>query len=228
MDTPQANPTQNDAETAAPPMQIPANDPVTASPAVIPPPQPVPVPANVGGSSTLSQPIFNPGGSVQSVPSRARGITSELQLQVWKEGVTTLIGIAIIGFTLVLAAIIFRWIGVLDLTSNLDKERLSSAKDMLQIMLGLSGVVLGYYFGRIPADARAAQAQEQANTANAQAQDTSAQADAAADQLEQVMNNLPTEAVTRDLGRASSSSVNTDLKDIRDKLRNVAKSGRRR
>ena len=34
-------------------------------------------------------------------------------------------------------------------------------------MLTVAGVVVGYYFGRVPADARAAQAQDQANKISA-------------------------------------------------------------
>ena len=46
------------------------------------------------------------------------------------------------------------------------------AKDVLLLLLGLAEVVVGCYFGRVPAHARASQAQEQDN---AQARETNDQ-----------------------------------------------------
>ena len=42
-----------------------------------------------------------------------------------------------------------------------DATRMGDAKDLLTFLSGFAGVVVGYYFGRVPADARTAQAQQQ-------------------------------------------------------------------
>jgi hypothetical protein len=42
---------------------------------------------------------------------------------------------------------------------------MEDAKELLATMTGLSGVVIGYYFGRVPGESRASQAQQQMATA---------------------------------------------------------------
>ena len=37
---------------------------------------------------------------------------------------------------------------------------MEDAKDILLLLIGLAGVVIDYYFGRVPADARTTQAQK--------------------------------------------------------------------
>jgi hypothetical protein len=44
----------------------------------------------------------------------------------------------------------------------------AAAKDVLLFMNGLVGVVLGYYFGRVPGDARADKAESEAKAANSE------------------------------------------------------------
>jgi hypothetical protein len=97
------------------------------------------------------------------------------------------------------------------------------------LMLGLAGVVVGYYFGRVPADARAAQAQDQANAATAQTEQVNAQAQAIAGQVEQVMDKItPAAAATRDIDAPADAGISADLLRIRDNLRSLAAVSRRR
>ena len=119
--------------------------------------------------------------------------TPEQKIQGFKELVTAILGVLILLCTLILAGLTFRYVG--------EPAKITAAKDILQILLGVAGVVVGYYFGRVPADARAAQAQEQANAATAQTEQVNAQAQAVADQVEQVMDKItPAAAETRDIG----------------------------
>ena len=89
-------------------------------------------------------------------------------IQGFKEVVTALLGLMVVLYTLLLAGTALGYAG--------DATKMSNAKDILLLVLGLAGVVIGYYFGRVPADARATQAGEQADQANAQAADVSARA----------------------------------------------------
>jgi hypothetical protein len=43
-----------------------------------------------------------------------------------------------------------------------DRDQMDDAKDILMVVPGIAGIVIGYYFGQVPADARTTQAQEQA------------------------------------------------------------------
>jgi hypothetical protein len=144
------------------------------------------------------------------------GWTPEKKLIAFKEGVTAVIGVILVGFTIHLARKAFGYVG--------DQAKISDAKDILMLMLGLAGVVVGYYFGRVPADARAAQAQEQANTATAQAEQVSAQAQSAADQVDNVLARLvnPEGATTPGIAAVpGTEDVVKDIKNIRAILRKV-------
>jgi hypothetical protein len=89
--------------------------------------------------------------------------TPELIIQRLKESVTALLGLIIIVFTLVLLKQVSDHVGTSD--------DFSRAKEVLLIVNGLAGVVLGYYFGRVPADARATQAQGEADAAKKETQE---------------------------------------------------------
>jgi hypothetical protein len=84
-------------------------------------------------------------------------LTFQEWLLLFKEGVTAVIAFAIIGATLLFFGIVAGYVG--------DPLKITDAKDLLVILTGLAGVVLGYYFGRVPADARAIRAITEANTA---------------------------------------------------------------
>jgi hypothetical protein len=77
---------------------------------------------------------------------------------IGKEMLTGLIGLAIVLVTLVIAII------TINSVSNLNTY--NAGKDILLFMNGLVGVVLGYYFGRVPADARADKAESETKAAN--------------------------------------------------------------
>ncbi|MCK7510493.1 MAG: hypothetical protein MZV70_44870 [Desulfobacterales bacterium] len=62
------------------------------------------------------------------------------------ESLTALLGVIIVGFTLVMGWKAFSYVG--------EQQKMSDAKDVTStLMLELAGVVIGYYFGRVPADA---------------------------------------------------------------------------
>jgi len=146
--------------------------------------------------------------------------TPEQKIQGFKELVTAILGVLVLVCTLFLAGWTFCYVG--------EQPKMTNAKDVLQILLGVAGVVIGYYFGRVPADARAAQAQEQANTATAQTEQVSAQSQAVADKVERVMDKVaPATAATRGAG-APPADIATDLQSIRDELRALAAVSRRR
>ncbi|MCX6694575.1 MAG: hypothetical protein NT074_08555 [Methanomicrobiales archaeon] len=84
-------------------------------------------------------------------------LTFQEWLLLFKEGVTAVIAFAIIGATLLFFGIVAGYVG--------DPLKITDAKDLLVILTGLAGVVLGYYFGRVPADARAIRAITEANKA---------------------------------------------------------------
>lgn len=154
-------------------------------------------------------------------PNNTQQWTPELWLQRFKEIVTAILGIAIVVFTLILALLAF---GVVNGNATLDKEKMAAAKDILLLVLGLTGVVIGYYFGRVPADARAAQAQQQANTATSQAEQISAQAQSVADEIDKAIDTASRGAGDGGVARGgiTTTGINADeLRRLRDRLRNV-------
>lgn len=139
--------------------------------------------------------------------------TPELKMQAFKEIVTAIMGLAVVIFTLVLA-----WSS---LTYSANDAQMSNVKDILLLVLGLSGVVIGYYFGRIPADART-------TLANAKAEKAAVQASAAADGLDNVIAKATGGAAARGAGGDQAAEENAaaieELRRVRDNLRSVANS----
>jgi hypothetical protein len=78
---------------------------------------------------------------------------SAVRLQWLKEGATAVLGVGIVAYTLYMTYRAFNMVG--------DPTRMGEAKDLLTYLSGFAGVVVGYYFGRVPADARTVQAQQQ-------------------------------------------------------------------
>ncbi len=138
--------------------------------------------------------------------------TPEQKVQAFKEVITAILGVMVVGYTLYLAAQSF---GLVDAT------RIAHAKDILQVVLGVAGVVIGYYFGRVPADARATQAQEQANAASAKTEEVKAQAAAMATHVEHVIDKVAPAAAAAHAAAPSldPSSFTAELQKIRDDLR---------
>lgn len=79
-------------------------------------------------------------------------------MQDIREIVTAILGIAIVIFTLALTGLAFSMAG--------EGPRMQDAITVLTLLFGLSGVVVGYYFGRLPAEAHAVEAQARANIAS--------------------------------------------------------------
>jgi hypothetical protein len=142
--------------------------------------------------------------------------SAEQVIQVVKESVTAILGLFIVVYTLAIGWRVFSYVG--------DQQKISDAKDILMLMLGLAGVVVGYYFGRVPADARSAQAQQQASDASAHAEQVSAEARVMADRIDQVIENAaPAGPAARGSGSSASEIPVGELQQIRDGLRSVAK-----
>ena len=119
-------------------------------------------------------------------------------LQVFKEVVTATLAIVIVGFTIYLAVRAFGMAG--------DATRMEDAKDLLAFMAGFAGVVVGYYFGRVPADARASQAQEQVGQAMSE--------------KEQAMGKMGSKnrkiALLEDKARSGEQVTLDDLREVRE------------
>ena len=94
---------------------------------------------------------------------------------------TAAIGIIVIGFTAYLA---LRSVDVAG-----DGAKSADVQNVLTLMLGLAGVVLGYYFGRIPAEAQATQARKEASTAAAGAEEVGIRAEALADETARALSS---------------------------------------
>jgi hypothetical protein len=129
--------------------------------------------------------------------------TPDWYLQAFKEVVTAILGLAIVLYSLIMANNAFNFAG--------DETRMSDAKDVLLLMLGLSGVVLGYYFGRIPADARATQAQEQANTTMSQIVRMKEKVKGMAKEMERAKDTIP-----------SNDPTANKMEQLADELRAMA------
>jgi hypothetical protein len=139
-------------------------------------------------------------------------------LQAFKEIVTAVLGLMLVGWTVSLTQRTFTYVG--------DPAKIADAKDVLLLALGLAGVVVGYYFGRVPADMRATQAQQQANAASADAEEIRGQAQQTAEQIDQLLDNIPAPAsvVDRDVAAGPAHDVSAELKKLRDDLRRTART----
>jgi hypothetical protein len=112
-----------------------------------PPPPPQPAATRPQGGTTMEEPHVS-----QSTLNRLA--IWDKQLATGKEVVTGCLGITIVLVTLLVALIAILFAG------NADAR--SAAKDVLLVLTGLVGVVLGYYFGRVPGEVRADKAEGEA------------------------------------------------------------------
>lgn len=143
--------------------------------------------------------------------------TQEQVIQLVKEGVTAILGILILVFTLVLVFKTFELIG------NPDKTQLAAGKDILQILLGLAGVVLGYYFGKVPADAQAARARDEANAANDRSRAVTARAGELAEELDALLDQPAGEKAREATLNAPGAGGRGKVEKVRDELRSLAR-----
>ena len=90
--------------------------------------------------------------STQTEPAK----TTCNKLTYFKEGVT-----ALLGLTIIIATLVLMWPAL----SSGNPENLPMANGIFAILGGWGGVVLGYYFGRIPAEKAADAATDSANKA---------------------------------------------------------------
>jgi hypothetical protein len=74
-------------------------------------------------------------------------------MQRHRECITNVLALAIVLSTIFTALWAFWYVG--------DGDQMDDAKALLAVMSGLSGVVIGYYFGRVPAEGHASQMNEQ-------------------------------------------------------------------
>jgi hypothetical protein len=130
--------------------------------------------------------------------------TPELKLQAFKETITGILGITVIVYTLFVAYQTLGFVG--------DQTKMAQAKDVLTLLLALAGVVLGYYFGRLPADARAADATHKAAGALAYADQVKTKARELADHVAEATENTATRG----------GMLPDDLGPLRAKAREIA------
>jgi hypothetical protein len=145
-----------------------------------------------------------------------RGTQTEDFLMIMKEVVTAVIALSLVWATVAMSLQSLYMVG--------DAVRVTQAKDILMVMIGLLGVVLGYYFGRIPADARAAQAQDHANEAVAKGEQAAAHSDQVslqADQLANWADQMASRLLTAPAQTRGDSP--TPQIDIRAELQNMQK-----
>jgi hypothetical protein len=103
-------------------------------------------------------------------------------MMVGKEAVTALLGLLVIASTLLAAD---RTLGMAG-----DEDRMRDGMAVVTLLVGLAGVVIGYYFGRIPSDARAAQAQERMTEAVAAQSHAAAMINNAAVKTRAIRNSM--------------------------------------
>lgn len=160
------------------------------------------------------RPPDGPGTTADAPQGKRRGTswTPEIILQFARELITAVLALLIIVFTLFFAVRSFDLVG--------DATKVAQAKDLLTIMLGLAGVVVGYYFGRVPADARASQATARADAAIGEREEIKAKTRAAADRMDRVIADQA-QSVTRD----SRGTDLAALRSLRDDLREMSRPG---
>jgi hypothetical protein len=222
----------------APPLENHPPDGPPAAPLPVLPPSPpvVAAPPDGNGAAPVAAPATFPPAPVApalsaTAPTDARplttpGLSVDDRLRTFKEQVSAVLGVLLVLGTVALAFVTaFR--------STADYQQ---AKDVLLVLSGLAGVVLGYYFGRIPSDARADQAQRTA--ADAQQVAAAAQSDSRslatqADHLADQVGAMVTRAVaqtgvagSRGLGGPAADDSVAQLQALQAALRDLARRGR--
>ena len=164
----------------APPMETAALDGFADGEGIPPPLEPPAVtqPAIVMPQLGVKPMTETPPTPVPAPVQPRNGISAETFITIFKEAVTAIIALLLVWTTIRVITSLIGFVG--------DETRMTQAKDLLSVLTGLMGVVLGYYFGRIPAEAHAAQAQEQANQAVAQGEQARARSDVISERAEEL------------------------------------------
>lgn len=141
-------------------------------------------------------------------------------VQLIKEVVTAILGFLVMGYTFYFAYKTFAYVG---------QPQINDAKDILLLMLGMAGIVIGYYFGRVPADARTTQAIDQAIAETARAENVIVQSRNIADQVDKVKDKISqVSAGTReDRTLPSDTTIDKKLQEIINDLRAIGTAGNR-
>jgi hypothetical protein len=85
-------------------------------------------------------------------PAKRSDWTPEQKMQTFREIVTAILAFLLLASTM---ALTYRTFGMAG-----NEGQMKDAMGVLTLLFGIAGVVVGYYFGRVPGDARAVQAHE--------------------------------------------------------------------
>lgn len=162
--------------------------------------------------------------TTSSSKSTRQGLSAEEFTTIFKEVVSALIALALVWTT------VRTFMALLDLAG--DATRLSQAKDLLTVLTGLLGVVMGYYFGRLPADARASQAQAQAAKALVEGEQAQAHSERISEQAEVLADQASRLAATMQAGPTArgggAPAPSDDLQRWAEGVEALRRSARRR
>ena len=143
--------------------------------------------------------------------------TPELIIQLVKEFVCAALGTFLIVYTVLMANNAFGMVG--------DTSRLSNAKDLLLLLISLSGVVLGYYFGRTPAEARTSQAMKQATIATAQAYELGNSVEEVSVELNRMMQDMKSTNIMQN-GQDVTQKTIEEMQKLSDECRMLSDKAR--
>jgi hypothetical protein len=85
-------------------------------------------------------------------PAKRSDWTPEQRMQRFREIITAILAFLLLASTM---ALTYRTFGMAG-----NEGQMKDAMGVLSLLFGIAGVVVGYYFGRVPGDARAVQAHE--------------------------------------------------------------------
>jgi hypothetical protein len=171
-------------------------------------PDPTPRAAPQGAAAADSE-RRPPAAGPPQTPVPVPGARSSIALQWTREIITAVIAAVIVGGTI--------WIAYRAVSSVGTQTEAAAIKDLLTIMLGPLGVVIGYYFGKVPAESQAAEATRRADAAITDRVEVRAKVQQVASDLDRVERTQLAGAAAR--GEAAPTSQ--ELQAIRDRLRAI-------
>jgi hypothetical protein len=219
-----ATPQQPPPPSASAPKPAPARQPpprhlapITQAAAASQQPGPVPdvgpAATGSGGGTGVRVPDGGRGGEADGGGGNAkRSILPRMAagsgLQTFREIVAGLLALGVVATMLLVA---FRTLGQIG-----DSAKVQQTKDLLTVLLGPAGVVLGYYFGRGPAETAATHASKRADDAQADRDAVRARARNAERSLTETIDQMSIGG--RGLGAPDNAET---LRRIRDQLHDV-------